>query len=544
LPIARDNEPNSRKNIISLGLTKQAQSANLKLSQVKDDGYCYETVNQNIFIVGNDTPDGQTTSNGGDSNGTANGTYSFLEDYLNVRWLLPGDLGRDVPESSNIEIKLDDKVVNPSLYVIRRVSEMTAFGTPSQKKSVNEWSDRQKLGSAYLISINHSWQNLNSDSLYNKHPDWFAMINGKRVRPKDKHFKLETTNPELIKYFANWIVNQIPKDKPAILSISPSDGRGWSQSPQAKAFYDPTPTGNNTPSVSPLVIKWYNDVIAEVNRIRPNTKLSGFLYADYIYPPKDRSIKLSSNFIPVIATSDNYGYRLYRDDVQDRFKSIMGYWSSVIGDKWLYFDLPNILFRQDIKGLETVPGDVGLITPAAPEILNTVFKTIAQDHINGATLYGSPSWSSSAMSNYIKAKLMWTPSLDAVALQKEWLNRAYGESAGAIVNQIYGQVDAAFAKYYQQNGDLNYHLTLAFLKDVYAPNVAGWSTLMDQAQKAKMTDVQSRRLALLANTFKFMQYRLQKMGLASGRSSINANDLLQQNSNDFQYFPQGQLLLR
>src|ERR1700744_1927961 len=82
---------------ISLGETLQAQMAGLNIKEISLEGFRIITRNGNLYILGPDTPDGGHTATGGTSNGTANGIYTFLEDYLGVRWLLPGDLGRDVP---------------------------------------------------------------------------------------------------------------------------------------------------------------------------------------------------------------------------------------------------------------------------------------------------------------------------------------------------------------------------------------------------------------------------------------------------------------
>src|SRR5690606_3649989 len=85
LSLIKDNQQ-TNKPFISLGSTKQARAANIILEKLEDDGFRILTKNNNIFIVGTDTPDGQWTEGGGTSSGTANGIYTFLEDYLDARW--------------------------------------------------------------------------------------------------------------------------------------------------------------------------------------------------------------------------------------------------------------------------------------------------------------------------------------------------------------------------------------------------------------------------------------------------------------------------
>ncbi|MEO6908574.1 MAG: hypothetical protein ABI210_11855, partial [Abditibacteriaceae bacterium] len=124
LPIRKDDETTTGP-FISLGSTQQAKAAKITNANIADDGFHTITQNGNLFIIGIDTttealwwtdqnpgeiklhpetPGPAYTDKGGFSSGTANGVYSFLEDQLDVRWLFPGDLGRDVPSKSTFTI--------------------------------------------------------------------------------------------------------------------------------------------------------------------------------------------------------------------------------------------------------------------------------------------------------------------------------------------------------------------------------------------------------------------------------------------------------
>lgn len=123
LVIHTDNESTSSP-IISLGSTAQAQAAGISTDGIADSGFRIITQKGNLYIIGLDTaakvnlsrkyygdmtpqpdiPGPQYTSDGGWSNGTANGVYTFLEDYLGVRWLMPGELGLDVPVKSTFTV--------------------------------------------------------------------------------------------------------------------------------------------------------------------------------------------------------------------------------------------------------------------------------------------------------------------------------------------------------------------------------------------------------------------------------------------------------
>ncbi|MEO6907793.1 MAG: DUF4838 domain-containing protein, partial [Abditibacteriaceae bacterium] len=109
----------------------------------------------------------------------------------------------------------------------------------------------------------HSWTETVPESLWDTHPDWFAMNeNGQRRNPyQTPSYKLETTNPGLVKYFAEKAIAAM-KANPEMYSysLSPSDGWGWSQSPESKVVFDPPTPGSPIPSVTPLILKFYSDV--------------------------------------------------------------------------------------------------------------------------------------------------------------------------------------------------------------------------------------------------------------------------------------------
>jgi hypothetical protein len=174
LSIKKDSEPVSG-NIISLGSTRQASRAKLSASQIADSGYRILTKDGHIFIIGLDTAstqgdtrttrhditpdpnaDGpQYTKEAGFSNGTANGVYTFLEDYLGVRWLMPGTLGHDVPKKQTFLIPDIDRTDVPT-FIFRDLNLISLLpGKPMPE--INNWRSYQKLGTSISLNYNHNW---------------------------------------------------------------------------------------------------------------------------------------------------------------------------------------------------------------------------------------------------------------------------------------------------------------------------------------------------------------------------------------------------
>lgn len=507
LPIIMDNEVKSA-NFISLGATKQAAQMEITAKGIAPEGFRIVTKKGNIFIIGSDTADGALTSEGGTSNGTANGVYTFLEKHLDVRWLMPGDLGRDVPRKSIFYVK-DLDYQDAPFFINRREPYIQ-----NDKPAVEDWEARQKLGYSFRINHGHNWIETITSDYYEKHPGWFAMRDGKRVPPKG-NYKLESTNPEVVQFFANKAVEAL-KENPEMntFSLSPSDGRGWSESPESKALYDPVPPLHTTPSVTPMILKFYHDVAQIVTRALPHAKLAGYIYADYLYPPHQGGMTLPNNFYPVIAPSIDYGYTLYRPDVQQNFNELLAEWSKVTPHLF-YYDLPNRLRQSS-----------GIITPMAPEILNFIFPRLVKNNVKGVYIYGIDTWSQAAMSNYILAKMMWNPHLDAYALQDEWLRRAYGNAAGAKMEQLYHHLDLWFSDYYKDNTDASYVLTMPILKGIYGAHYPELEKLFLRAEAQQMTRAEKQRLQLVRDNLVMLQWRLKNVGLlpADFKSALPASD--------------------
>ncbi len=535
---------------ISLGSTKQAKAAGLSADKIPPDGFRIVTKGTNLYIIGLDTaakvatsrknygdmapqpgiPGPQYTENGGFSNGTANGVYTFLEDFLDVRWLMPGDIGRDVPRRATFRMDPVDRTESPE-FVLRYLGYLQKW--TQDLPAVARWRDHQKLGFSFRLNGGHSfWITLNNGdghdvhspairALYKAHPDWFAMdASGRRPPPKDTYAKLETTNPDLVRYFAEKAIAAL-KANPHMntYSLSPSDGRGFSESPASKLLYDPPPPGSQFPSVSPLILKWYRDVSNIVAREYPQGKLAGFIYAQYLYPPRKGGMTLPDNFIPYIAPSFDYGYMLYRDDTRKQFEHVMSGWAEVSPETWFYYDLPNQIFR--------FPN--GMLTPPAADILNFIFPRLLKYHIKGAYFYGNISWSQSALTNYIDAKLLWNPKLDAVLLRNQWLARAYGPEAGAVMERLYDKLNGWFSDYYRRNESVRYFATERMFEQLFGPHYPELERLYQEAEARPMTDLQKRRLQLIGDNLSVLQWRLRNAGylpkdFAAGDSPLKRTD--------------------
>jgi len=498
---------------ISLGDTAQARATGLDAAAITPDGYRMVVRGKNLYIVGQDTPAGQVTALGGNSAGTANGIYTFCEDYLGVRWLSPGYLGEETPKRSQITVP--DNLDRTEIPVFNYRS-LAYIG---QGAAVETWRRRQKNGKSEQVAKvrhDHHWTQTIPATLYDKHPDWFAEIDGKRQIPTGR-YKLETTNPELIQAYADKVMETFrAKPDQKWYSLSPSDGGGFSESVASKKLWETAPNGEW--SVTPLVLKFYNDVAKIVGKEFPGHKLSGLIYSNYVYPPAAGIPKMEPNLAFMVAGGMTAGYRLYRPEVRKSWEDVIGAWGNAARDSGadIYsYDLP-AYFKQNM----------GVITPPAPELLNFVFSRLDKYGYSGEYIYGADGWEQSGPGNYAKTKLLWNPKLDAVELCREYYRAAYGAEAAVYVEQMYNVLDVAFKEFYIRKPEAFYNLTPDFLTELYGPRYAEIDALFLKAQAVVGEGKQRRRLEQLGYVLSVLQWNLKVNGALpqSFRSALTLSD--------------------
>ena len=501
LPLLTDNQT-PKAPFISVGDTAAARAEGLSAQGMEWESYRIVTRGPNIFIFGPDTADGEKTKQGGTSKGTANGVYTFLEDYLNIRWLMPGEMGEDVPSLAAVAVPAVDRTEAPVFQARRVTHTQTA-------PEVTEWENHQKLGYSLATEHNHSWARTVPPELYETHPEWFPLVNGKRIPPVHVRYKIETTNPELVKYFAEYIKSKFREDPNLyMVSMSPSDGSSdplasWSKSKETLALMETDPNGR--PSHTKLMLKFYNDIAKIVAQEFPDRYVGGYIYESYIYPPKDGVPKLEPNLFITVATSPSYGYKAYRPEVKAAWADLMDTWSAQTQNIG-YYDLFTWLRYSGAA-----------IAPPAPEIMNFVFPRLVKDHVKATYIYGTEDWSHGGPTNYTLARMSWNPQLDAREVNNEFYRRGYGEAAAPAMQQLYEMVDAAVKKHYIGDNKASFNLRPEYMKEVLAANYPEIERLYLAAQAAQKADTnttpeQKARLNFFGDNMILMNYRLQKMG--------------------------------
>lgn len=479
-----------REPMVCLGANASATAAKVSAADLPVEGWRQAVRGRNLYLLGPDTADGEQTPQGGTSSGTRNATYTFIEQFLGVRWLMPGPHGDDVPRLASVTIPDRDLQGQP-FFLNRRVPY-----TQERTEASKQWWARQGLGWSLFLDHGHNWTTIKPED-FAQHPDWFAESGGVRTPPTGR-YKLCVTNQGLIEAFARAAIEHFDANPQATcFSISPSDSAGWCQCANCKALYEADPNGEL--SVTPAIIQFYNRVAQIVARKYPRKILAGYVYAQYVYPPS-KPFQLAPNVFLVWAPSFDYGFTLYRPDMQRRWDELAPQWMKVTANI-AYYDLPNCVHNE-----------LGAMNPPGLEILEFLYPRLRKYGFRGVYVYGNPAWGYSGPMNYLLARLAWDPGANVRGLFDDYIKRCYAEGAPEM-KQFYLLLDDATKTYYLANPKESYVLSEGRLRDVYARNYPELQRLY-RAAEGKITDPEAKaRLAMLGDNMLVLHWNLRQAKL-------------------------------
>lgn len=495
--------------MISLGDTAAARAAGLTQDKLPFEGFAVVRSGDNILIAGHDVPEGKERWQWMTSDGTLYGANTFLEQVVGVRWLMPGDVGEDIPRH--------DKLVVDALD-IRQAPVFTdrALGwLQDRTPAVIAWKERQKMYRWQRLGFGHSWDDYPAVSVLQAHPEYMRMREDGTRDPApakpDKAVAFCLSQPGLVQALADGLNAELTKHaKRWHGSLSSSDGYQGCHCPEC-AKLRLTDDGGKWhgfggygESISPLMLRFYNDAARIVAQKHPDRIVGGYVYRNYQYPP-DPMPKVEPNLVLDIAMLNAYGYKLYKPERAAELGPMVDAWASS-GARLAWTDYST--WYRNGYGVPLPPG--------AP-ILKMIFPLLAKHKALFVSWTGHEHWGSGALHNYVVARLLWDPTADVDALCAEFLNRAYGPDAAPMVGRIYGLVEEGMVRYIRSYGakprDPAYNVTYEFMQQVCAPRLGEIEKLYAEALGKTRTEAQRRRLEMLGDMLIVMHYNLRKASL-------------------------------
>ena len=210
---------------------------------------------------------------------------------LGYRQFFPGPTWEVVPKVPVLRLAVD-AVVSPSYYA-RNI--WYDYGTyPENMVNYWDWCAKNRALGCIELNTGHAYGRIINDhkTEFLAHPEYLALVNGKRDVITNGDAKFCIANPDLRTLVVNDCLQHFAEDpKLDSLSLDPSDGNGWCECDQCKALG----------SVTDRVVTLANEAAQAVNKQYPG-KIIG-IYAYNMHSPPPTNVQVDPHVVASIATA-------------------------------------------------------------------------------------------------------------------------------------------------------------------------------------------------------------------------------------------------
>lgn len=410
-PVYAESERPSDRPAFLIGTVKAAKKLpKFDFSKAPLDTTAIRFVGKDIYL------------NGKMPRGPLYAVYTFLENYVGIRWW--NDTEFDVPSKSELAVEAKNYRYSPQV-VSRDDAYTTMAGYTAVRNKVNghfskipaEWG-----GNMHLLGWCHTFgQIIPPDKYFKDHPEWFAEINGKRVardKKRNDPAQLCLTNEEMTKEFIRVLMNNIAKNPNiGLVSVSQNDQDSPCTCAKCKAVVAAEGAQSGP------IVHFVNKVAAEVKKKYPDLLVETLAYSYSRKAPKKvraadnvviRLCCIESNFSQPVTHPSNASFAR---DVRE--------WSKIA--KNLYIWNYSACFGHYLLPYPNWRGYLQDIPFYAKHNMTGLFQngdyfTRCGDFIDARA--------------WICAKQMWEPHRNPREIQKEFFDGYYGPAGKHLIDYI------------------------------------------------------------------------------------------------------------
>ncbi len=417
LPIVDKIDSSSKHVFIGPGKLMQASSVGFSVDDLGPEDL-------RIVVKG-----GNIATAGGRPRGTLYGVYTFLEDYLGVRFLTH-DHTHVPPVGQQRVIGPLDRVYRPSFvnyrYAVYKAPLKYPFFAVRTRNNAIHHDEPRFGGNSPFGNTNHSFYRQVSVEKYGKdHPEYYALIDGKRQVKWQSQLCL--TNQEVLKIVIQAVRDEL-KNRPEARNISVSQNDGFSDYCRCEkcAAIDER-EGSHMGSLLTFV----NKVADEVAKTHPQVFIGTLAYTYSRKPPK--TMRPRDNVQINLSSCGACQLHAFADASCPKnvaFIQDLRGWRRIC--KNLYAWTYNIYFRAPplpYPNLYTIMPNINSLLDAGVE------GVFMQSHAGRW-----PDTEMAELPHYMMSRLLWNPKLNDRELIDEFLNLHYGKAAPPIrrfINMIH-----------------------------------------------------------------------------------------------------------
>ncbi len=436
-----------------------------------DDGFMLYSNGERLYIAGKN------------SRGTLYGVYTFLEEYLGVRWFTP--TLEVVPESKDIIIDGNvNRVVEPSFAIRRNDSIGTTDAYRARTKmNVSFWNEATEYGGALTyVMWDVTLDKLVPDELIEEHPEYFATT-AEGTKTRD-HVCL--SNPEVLKV-------AVENARKAILEcttgakhihIGQKDNTNYCRCATCEELYE------RYGSVSAPTILFTNAFADALDDEFPDFTFTFYAYNETDRPPTDMSLRCNSNVVPVLcglhkACRSHPFTECGAQDGNETFDNLFAENEPTISQdfaNWVKVADTTYIYDYTINFINTAQFFSNF---------ETMQPTMKYMHDIGITGYvyncGDTHIAAfNELRNYLLCKLQWDVNCDVEYHMMDFIKAYYGEAAAPYIKQII-DIQTAQTKASAHAFDFDWHYQAGFYP---LGMVADLNDLWEGALTADITEEQ------------------------------------------------------
>lgn len=417
LPVRSETQVSKNAPQIVVGASDRMRelAPDADVSSLQPDGIIMKTVGKNLILAG-DPP-----------RGTLYAVFTFLEEHVGVRWWTSE--ATFVPEKPTLTVgSLDVKYAPP--FIQRSAFYREPIHNPIFAAHLKLNGHHQNVPAEYgghrrILGFVHTFNRLlPPDKYYDEHPEWYSLIDGKRVRNE----QLCLSNDAMRKELTKKALAQVRQNPDAgMISISQNDRPcGACQCEECKAMRE-----KYGGEYSGDLIWFINKVAEDIEDEFPDTMVETLAYHYTRTPPENiaprdnvvvRLCSIECSFLQPLGTSEEN--KSFREDIEG--------WSDIAPHLFVWNYVTNfhnyILPHPNMRVL-------------APNIRffadNSVIALFEQG--DSYTTVGD----FVRLRAWLLSHLMWDPSQDAEALVREFVNGYYGDAAPYLLDYLELIHDAA-----------------------------------------------------------------------------------------------------
>jgi hypothetical protein len=421
---------------------------------LESDGFCVRTL-----------ADGRVVLRGGTGFGTLLAADWYAQHAMGVRWFMPGPWGEFVPALEKWSPPALDRLITPA-FLSRELSGLDREGL--------EWARRNGLHGS--LPHTHALKDVFPPRLFDAHPEWFPLLEGRRYRPassSDYNWQPNLALPEVAAHSAAEADAFFDREPEAEgMSLSVNDSICFDQSDATVRARGPLRWFRGRPDYSDVVFGFMNRVADEVAHRHSDKLLSAYAY---YWCENTPSFSVRANVVPWL-TADRSQW--YDGAFRSEDRALIERWchsgAKIVGMYDYLYGAPFLVPR--------------VTTRLTAESIEFAYR----EGVRAYCAEAYPNWGLDGPKLWVTAQLLWDPSQPVDALLEDYYAH-FWEEAASPMRRFYERCEEAWLgqpgpgwwlKYYQDEAQAE-----LFPSDVCA---ALRSCLEDARSRARDPAVQAR----------------------------------------------------